>query len=259
MKDVILQRIGYNVPEFKRIHFSGTRKVHSFIYFQGPVLLHGKKEDNGACIVYPKGYEHDYVTLDNFSNSYIGFWGPDDVFSSLPIKLGKPIYPVNCGEINDILRRICVENSERRIAYSEQIQALITALLVAISRGTAAENRKDKNIDIRNKLTALRARYLSDVLNVPDIDEIIMSSGLSRSRFYRLYAEFFGVSPKEDLIRVRLDKAREIIRSDPDITVCSVAIVCGFTDPPYFSHQFKQRYGYTPKNYALACKTENDK
>lgn len=257
MNDIGFSNAGYNVAELKSLKFHWSLRNHAFLYFQGPVLVSGKRYDAGACILYPEGTMHDYVTLDGFVNSYIGFYAPEDIFSKLSIKTGKVIFPDNCGEINDILRDICIENSEKRRGFEEAIVSLIIKLLVAISRGTEPENMKSRNVDIKNKLTALRARYLSNVLNPPDINDIITSSGLSRTHFYRLYTKLFGVSPKEDLIWARLDKAREILRSNPDMTIAGAALICGFADPPYFSRQFKQRYGYTPKNYASACKTES--
>ena len=255
MQEICFVNAGYNVPEIKGLRFQCTLSQHAFFYFQGPAIVNGKEVDSGACILYPGGTAHNYITLNGFVNSYIGFFAPYELFSKLSIGTGKILYPDNCGEINDILLNIIEEDTERRRGYDEAINALILRLLIAISRGTEQKNEKRVNTDVLDKMTELRALYLSDLSSVPDINELIRLSGFSRTQFYRLYAFFFHVSPKDDLIRTRLESAREIIRSEPDKKMYEVASMCGFNDVPNFFRFFKRRYGYTPKDYAKAAKS----
>ena len=253
MSEIKFVNAGYNVPEFKSLRFHWALNQHAFLYFQGPAIVGGKKIDSGACILYTKGTLHDYVTLSGFVNSYIGFHAPDELFSKLSVKTNRIIYPKNCGEINDVLREICRENSDRRHGYDEAINSLILRLLVVISRGTVQKSESYIDPDLKNKMITLRTKYLADIVNVPDINDIIRDSGLSRTRFYKLYSYLFHVSPKDDLIWARLKKARELISSDPGMKLYEVAGACGFNDAPHFFRSFKNRYGYTPKDYANAA------
>ena len=111
---------------------------------------------------------------------------------------------------------------------------------------------------MRNKLLSIRADYLSDLNVDRDIDGIIAESGLSRTNFYRMYTKFFHVSPKEDLIWARLEKARDLVRTNPEAKMYEIAAQCGFNDVPHFFRLFKSRYGYTPKDYAKAVIHERD-
>lgn len=254
MNDIGFVNVGYNVHELKGLHFKWTLSQHAFFYFQGPAILNGEAVDSGACILYPGGTPHNYSTLNGFINSYIGFYAPDDIFQELAIGTNSILYPDNCIEINNILLEISNEDAERRRGYDKAINSLILRLLVIISRGT--EQEKEANYDSLNKITSLRTIYLEDLVNVPDIDELIHDFGLSRTNFYRLYSHFFHASPKAELIWARLEHARELIRSDPDKKMYEVAAVCGFKDIPNFFRIFKRRYGYTPKDYAIAAKGE---
>lgn len=256
MENIEFVNAGYNVPEFKSLRFHWSLHQHAFLYFQGPALVNGKRVDSGACILYKKGSVHDYVTLKGFVNSYIGFNAPAELFAKLSIKTDNVIYPNNCGEINDILREICRENAERERGWDEEIGALIIMLLVAVSRGTNAGS--GRSTEIKDKLTALRAEYLSNPANPADISELMTRCGFSRTSFYRLYQRFFHVSPKEDLIWARLEMARELLRMTPDKKMYEIASECGFNDIPHFFRLFKRRYGYTPKDYAKAAKAERD-
>ncbi len=252
MNDIGFVNVGYNVSELKGLHFQWTLSQHAFFYFQGPAMVNGEKVDSGACILYPGGTPHNYITLNGFINSYIGFYAPEDIFQELAICTDRILYPDNCMEINNILLDILNEDSERRRGYDKAINSLILRLLVAISRGT--EQKKEANVEVLDKMTSLRTTYLADLVNVPDIDELIHDFGLSRTQFYRLYSHYFHASPKDELIWARLEQSRELIRSDPYKKMYEVAAACGFNDIPNFFRIFKRRYGYTPKDYAKAAK-----
>ncbi len=254
MNDIGFVNVGYNVSELKGLHFRWTLSQHAFFYFQGPAMVNGEKVDSGACILYPGGTPHNYSTLNGFINSYIGFYAPEDIFQELTIGTDRILYPNNCMEINNILLDILNEDSARHRGYDKAINSLILRLLVAISRGT--EQKKEANVEVLNKMTSLRSAYLADLVNVPDIDELIHDFGLSRTQFYRLYSHYFHASPKDELIWARLEQSRELIRSDPYQKMYEVAAACGFNDIPNFFRIFKRRYGYTPKDYAKAAKGE---
>lgn len=256
MSETGFVNVGYNVPEIKGLHFQCTLSQHAFFYFQGPALVNGKAVDSGACILYPGGVQHNYATLNGFVNSFIGFYAPDELFSKLSIATNRVLYPENCEEINNLLLEILQENTERRRGYEEAVNSLILRLLIAISRGTEQKNERESHANAMKKMAQLRKQYLSDIVNVPDINELIHASGFSRTQFYRLYSLFFHSSPKDDLIRIRLESARELIRSEPDRKMYEVAAMCGFNDMPNFFRFFKRRYGYTPKDYAKAAQSE---
>ena len=254
MDDIKFINAGYNYPEYKSLKFNWCLYQHAFLYFQGPVIVNGKKEDSGACILYPKYMVHDYVTLDGFVNSYVGFQAPEELLQKLSIKTGKVVYPDNCGEINEIIRQMCHENANRRVGSDEILQSLILKLLVTFARGTETEKVRKKTFDEKEKMTLLRSEYLSNLENTPDLEKLIKHSGFSRTQFYKLYSRFFNITPANDLMWARLEKARALISDDPDIKIMEVAIKCGFKEPTYFFKIFKKMYGYTPKDYANARK-----
>ena len=48
------------------------------------------------------------------------------------------------------------------------------------------------------------------------------------------------------LMHLRLEKAREMLISQPDKSVSEIAVLCGFEEGGYFTKAFKQQYGVTP-------------
>ncbi len=254
MDEIRLINVGLDVPEIKGLRFTPTLSWHAFFYFQGPVVIGGKKYGGGACILYPAGMPHDYETLAGFVNSYIGFIAPAELFAKLSMRPGKVIFPDNCREINNVLFDIKGEMTARRRGWEEVTNGLILKLLATVSRGIEIERIPQGELSV--KFTALREKYLSNIDGETKIDEIIAESGCSRTNFYRLYTRFFHVSPKDDLIRAKLQKARELILANPEEKLYKIAYVCGFNDITHFSRMFKRRYGYSPSDYVKAAKTE---
>lgn len=73
---------------------------------------------------------------------------------------------------------------------------------------------------------------------------------LSVSRFGRLYREFFGVNPNDDLIHMRIARA-EYYLCMTNMPEGNVGELCGFSDSQYFSRQFKNKTGETPMEFRL--------
>ncbi len=71
--------------------------------------------------------------------------------------------------------------------------------------------------------------------------------GLSPCHFHRLFSASKGISPHEYLLRIRIRKARELLREGYDIT--SVAMETGFADQSHLTRSFKKAMGITPGLY----------
>ena len=72
--------------------------------------------------------------------------------------------------------------------------------------------------------------------------------GISEVYFRKIFIGCFGISPKEYLIRKRMEYASQLL-SLREMEVLQVATICGYAEPCHFSREFKKRYGVSPKNY----------
>ncbi|MEM7085325.1 MAG: AraC family transcriptional regulator [Bacteroidota bacterium] len=71
------------------------------------------------------------------------------------------------------------------------------------------------------------------------LEDIALAANMSSYYFHRSFRSYFGKTPHQYLSNLRLNKAREIIRSET-CTLSEVAYRCGFTDPKYFSKRYKK-------------------
>ena len=68
------------------------------------------------------------------------------------------------------------------------------------------------------------------------------------THFRRLFRQYFGSSPQQFLIRLRLEQAARMLIASRE-TLAAIAETVGIGDEYYFSHLFKQRYGVSPGAY----------
>ncbi len=88
-------------------------------------------------------------------------------------------------------------------------------------------------------------RSFAEPLKVTDIAS---AAGLSPARLERAMRRALGVSPKQLLIRTRIDEAARRL-DDPDAPLATIASECGFYDQSSFTRQFQRAVGITPGAY----------
>lgn len=77
------------------------------------------------------------------------------------------------------------------------------------------------------------------------IAEAARAAYLSPFHFHRLFTRFHGITPHRYLTRLRLERARALLRAGND-AVADVAVACGFESVGSFASLYKQTFGVTP-------------
>ena len=88
-------------------------------------------------------------------------------------------------------------------------------------------------------------RNLSGGLSIPQLAELC---GMSEAAFYRAFRAGVGLSPKQYWLRLRLDKARQLL-TDDTLSVADIAFHLGFCDEAHFCKLFRRHTGLTPGQY----------
>ena len=91
----------------------------------------------------------------------------------------------------------------------------------------------------------LASDYTSDEISVGGLARL---SGVSEVYFRRLFQSKHGISPKEYIVRRRIEYARELLSSG-QFTVSEVARLAGYGELCHFSREFKRRVGLAPSEY----------
>ena len=79
----------------------------------------------------------------------------------------------------------------------------------------------------------------------PDRQVLAGLAGLSLRQLERLFSTHLGETIGECYLRIRLEKAGELLRNT-GMTITAVSVACGFQNGSHFSRAFKARFGKPP-------------
>lgn len=106
----------------------------------------------------------------------------------------------------------------------------------------------------KNKLKGIDAQFLERILKVIDdhiseeeftIEDFGHEVGMSRSQMFRKIKALTGKSCSVYVRSVRLAKAK-IMLQNHEANISEIAYSVGFSSPSYFTHCFKEEFGYSP-------------
>jgi LacI family transcriptional regulator len=81
-----------------------------------------------------------------------------------------------------------------------------------------------------------------------DVSDVLKAVPLSRSALERRFARTLGRSPKEEILRVRLNRARQLL-SETEFPLAVIAEKVGLEHPEYLNVIFKKKTGLTPGQF----------
>jgi LacI family transcriptional regulator len=145
-----------------------------------------------------------------------------------------------------------------RIGYeaARLLDRLISGRLKA--RGLAPVLVAPLGVDARRStdVTAVEDRLVSQAMRTIRrsaceglrVEDLIGEAHVSRSVFYRRFRAALGRTPHEELLRAKLDRARDLL-VQTKLTVEEISTLAGFEHSEYLSVAFKRETGVTPGAY----------
>ncbi|HMA65646.1 MAG: helix-turn-helix domain-containing protein [Fibrobacterota bacterium] len=101
-----------------------------------------------------------------------------------------------------------------------------------------------ERLDIQRSVEYIHAHFGDDL----SIDSLARDAHCSVSHFSRIFKRELGYSPKDYLIKTRIDKSRKLLQDSAD-TITDIAYTCGFATSAHFSDSFKKITGVSPSEY----------
>ncbi len=132
------------------------------------------------------------------------------------------------------------------IIYPDLLNELTEAVKLGYTNSTL------KNIDVEqnaNKLKALMNDtkiYQDENLSLTTLAELM---ALSAHQLSELINTHFGVSFSQYIRQLRIDRAKELLKSEPDSSVLSISMETGFKSQSNFYAAFKNITGESPGSY----------
>ncbi|WP_317890130.1 AraC family transcriptional regulator [Paenibacillus sabuli] len=124
-------------------------------------------------------------------------------------------------------------------------------LLARISGELEGTGRTDRRLaGSEERLVRQIVHYLSTQYAEPvSIQDMADTFGYNRAYLSRLFKQHTDMSPVTFLLKLRIDKARLMLRERRELTIEQIASSVGFSDPLYFSKQFRRFHAQSPSAY----------
>lgn len=263
-----LNAIGYdyrhdNKFRIERPYGSGD---YLFLFFSTEITMafDGEKTNNkpNSCIIYTPSYPQQYYNNKNgFINDWFHFTANDveSFLDRLKLPTNTIFSITDFSFIRCFVKKLEREFIRKDIFWEENISVLLENYFIELARENNYENNyieDPHNTSLLENFKIAREEILTNLQTPWTIEEMASLVALSRSRFSILYKNYFNISPKEELIKARIDKAKYLLASS-NSQVKDVSQKVGYDNMYHFNKQFKRMTGHAPGRYAALHKGNN--
>jgi len=131
------------------------------------------------------------------------------------------------------------------------LDSIEQALALTLVDGYAV--RRPSRRTYRGGLAPARLRKVTELVHARidadlSLEEMAESADLSIAHFSQMFRKSTGQSPHQFVLRHRVERAKEILRT-ADTRMLDVAVACGFKTQQHFARVFRQVCGVSPTEY----------
>jgi len=158
------------------------------------------------------------------------------------------IFPKQWSFITDIVEEIENEFYAKRDYNEHLIDLKINELLIKLSRSLKGKYSEKIDTKFTSELRQLRTEIAKDLSYDWTVEKMAAGLMLSQSRFAHLYHTFYGTTPIDDLIRMRIHAAQNALAFTQS-SICEIANSLGYRNVTHFCRQFHKVVGISPTQY----------
>lgn len=232
-------------------------EYYIFIHFKTPVTytIDGRehKLSPGACVICPPNTPSVIYSEGQLIHDWMHLSGDlVELLRSYSLECKRIYYVRDSAYVSRLVRSLEREFYSSIPYRNELIELKVRETFIHISREVLdAESTQDVKSDVYEAFKRLRIRAFANIAENPAIADMARDVHLSESRFYALYKQIFGISPKNDLIIARIERAKNLLEQNK-YNNSEIAAMTGYTNEYHFIRQFKKIEGITPGEYAKA-------
>lgn len=202
----------------------------------------------GQCIVFFPGVTQNYSFLkeNNACTYYIHFTGnaATEAMSCFTDQDTKIYNIIDKTSFEEIFYRLIRTHDLQEALYTLEENCYLFRLITFLARlNTPSYSHKGKS----NVIAVTEYIYEHYSENI-DFHQHAKNLYLSYSHFVHLFTKHTGFSPHKFLLKVRIDKAKDLLMHT-QLNVCEISTHIGFSDPLYFSRLFRKYTGLSPSDY----------
>jgi AraC-like DNA-binding protein len=241
--------MGPALRDHYKIHYvhSGTGifrvegKTYTLTAGQGFLIIPG-------VVCYYKADEHD-----PWSYSWVGFMGlhAELYLKRAQLSIENPIF--SCDPTLDASIEHCFgqmfEARNKSVSRDLKLLGLLYSFLATVvdASGQEAVHEKSENVKeqyVKMALDFIETHYSHNM----SIESLADELKLNRKYMSKIFKDEIGLTPQEYLIRLRMNKACELMKN-PSLGIGEISYSVGYNDQLLFSRMFKKNLGASPRLY----------
>jgi len=140
-----------------------------------------------------------------------------------------------------------------RLAADSLANILAVQLIRQIRAPSSLGRPRDGALDPRTLRTIVEhiEAHLDDGLTLARMAE---AAHLSTYHFARRFKAATGLAPHQYVVSRRIERAKELLEREPDLSLVEIAAYIGFSDQSQFTHHFKRVVGTTPGRFRRSAR-----
>ncbi len=254
MKITYIKSLWPENEEFK-ITRENIGNQYIFLHFLTPskLILNGEvvAVSEGCCILYDK-FSYQCIFQDGCSliHDWLHIEGDmDEIVKKYGFEYNRIYKVFNNSKITKIIQSMESEHTINNRFSKELISIKLEELIISIIHASDnLLNNKYINSAVVKRFLGLRSKINLTYNEEWDVDKMAAEVNLSTSRFYKIYKEIFGVSPKKYLQDIRIEHAKLLLLQG-QYAIREIAEMVGYKNQYHFIRQFKDYTGSTPGRY----------
>lgn len=232
----------------------GRKDYHILYIAEGRCSVTSKGETieapKGSVIVYLPGQpqEYSFNPDDGSISYYIHFTGSgcEQLMHDTALNKNNIFYIGKSHTLEELFDTLISEYKQKLKFGTQRMNGILIEIISVIGRKNAYMMSGGSDT---NKRFEMVCEYIhNNFAKSLTLKELATMCSLSESRFSHLFTEIFGKSPKQYIMNVRMENAKELLL-DSDMSVLEVASAVGIDDQNYFSRIFKKHCGISPTEF----------
>ena len=207
--------------------------------------------DADTAVIIAPNIPYEYAALEGeYRNDWLYFESSDAAFAEKYGQLMNQPVPLSDGlPFLQYVQHIVWEWSYGSDTYKKDNVSMLFRVMLnkLLQEKEQYQGRKEYN-PYASVLREVRLRMQSRPESHFTPAQLAEELKVSPSYFQFLYKEFFGIPFRTDLIRMRVEYARELIL-ETELPMNQIAELSGYSNEIHFYRQFKAKTGMTPREY----------
>ncbi len=155
--------------------------------------------------------------------------------------------PHQLNYIKSIINQMIEERKSERAGSNKSIEHLFRVLIINLCQCyMEIDTSHSKELHTIGRVIDYMEKNLGEDIT---LETLANRAYTSKSTLLRAFKRMTGCTPIEYLIKLRIEKAAEMMEKNNDIRIIDASLATGFWNSSYFTRKFKAVIGMTPMEY----------